>query len=654
MTRSQQVHQSPLPELFHMYRAVRLVALAATLMLPRLLGAQEATYPTTYDPRYNLKPGRFDAGQAISNMRLVSASAKAAAFDTARGLTFANSDLTFGTHFVYQGNFSGFTVWDVSNPDKPVVASTVRCATSQGAPTAYGNLLFQTAQGGGNRKDCGSQGVQDPKDHMAGVRIWDVSNPRAPKLAKNVETCKGSHTFTLIPSKTDKNIVYLYLSGGGTPRPESEVPELKCKDGTDPADPTNSNFTLDIVKVDLANPENSRQLPGGARIFTGLEPSPDCAKFCLPPNPNAGGGRGGRGAAPAAPGAPAVAAAPPPVRTGPGNCHDVTSYPELNLLFGACGNAGILVDISNPEKPVRISAVRDDNNFQGRHTAAFNNDGTKLVVTNEWGGGTSPMCQKDNMMEMGGNTIFSVSKDRKTLTQHAYYKLPVAQSSEENCVAHNGSPLPVPGRDVYVQGWYQGGISLMDFDDVDHPKEIGYFDRGSIDPPPLIDAGPAGAPPAPGAPAAAGAAQRPRSTTGGSWGAYYWNGYIYSSEIDRGLDILELQPSAALSVNELAAAKLVTFSDYKPTTQRKPVWPAAFPVVRSYLDQLVRNNGLAEARTTAIGAAIDNAEQKSGAARGAALTALAAQVDKDVAGAKDGERVKTMAAEIRRLAAVSK
>src|SRR6185503_3380196 len=254
----------------HMYRAVTLVAFAATLMVPGLLGAQQETYPTTADPRYNLKPGRYDAGQAISNLRLVSASPKAAAFDTARGLTFANSDLTFGTHFVYQGNFSGFTVWDISNPEKPVVASTVRCATSQGAPSIYGSLLFQTAEGGGNRKDCGSQGVQNPKtEHMAGVRIWDVSNPRAPKLAKNVETCKGSHTFTLIPSPTDKNILYLYLSGGQAARPETEVPELKCKNGDDPADPTNSLYMLDIVKVPLDHPENAKVIPG-ARIFTGL------------------------------------------------------------------------------------------------------------------------------------------------------------------------------------------------------------------------------------------------------------------------------------------------------------------------------------------------------------------------------------------------
>ncbi|MSR06987.1 MAG: hypothetical protein EXR93_07985 [Gemmatimonadetes bacterium] len=626
-----------------MYRARTLVALAATLMLPRLLGAQ--TYPTTDDPRNNLKPGRYDAAQAISNLRLVSASPKPAAFDTARGLTFANSDLTFGTHFVYQGNFSGFTVWDISSPEKPVVASTVRCATSQGAPSAYGHLLFQTAEGAGNRTDCGSQGVQDPKDHMAGVRIWDVSNPRDPKLAKNVQTCKGSHTFTMIPSPTDKNILYLYLSGGSAARPDSEVPELKCKNGTDPADPTNSLYMLDIVKVPLDHPENAKVIPG-ARIFTGLDPSPPCANFCIPVDPNAPP----RTQRPGAPGADSSAPPPPPpLPTGPRNCHDVTAYPEMNLLFGACNNSGILVDISNPEKPVRLASIRDTNNFQGRHTAAFSNDGKKLIVTNEWGGGTSPMCQKDNMMEMGGNTLFTISNDKKTLTQHAYYKLPVAQTAQENCVAHNGSPLPVPGRDLYVQAWYQGGINIMDFGNVDHPTEIAYFDRGPIDQPPVVDM-----PLPPGVPSTAGAGGRTRGTTGGSWGAYYWNGYIYSSEIDRGLDILELQPSGALSANEIAAARLVTFSDFKPTTQRKIVFPPAFVVVRSYLDQLMRNNGLSADRTSAISTALDGAEQKTGLARGTALAALATQVDKDVSGATDKERVKTMASEIRRLAAVSK
>jgi hypothetical protein len=214
-------------------------------------------------------------------------------------------------------------------------------------------------------------------------------------------------------------------------------------------------------------------------------------------------------------------------------------------------------------------------------------------------------------------------------------------------VAHNGSPLPVPGRDLYVQGWYQGGINIMDFGNVNYPTEIAYFDRGSIDPPPPIDAGPSGGPQAT-------VSERRRGTTGGSWGAYYWNGYIFSSEIDRGLDILELQPSDQLSANEIAAAKLVTYPDYKPTTQRKPVWPPAFVVVRSYLDQLVRNGGLSATRTSAISAALEAAERQTGAARGAALTALATQVDNDVNGATDKERVRTMAAEIRRLAAVSR
>ena len=632
-----------------MYNARRLVALAAAVIVPPLLGAQ--TYPTTNDPRVNLKPGRFDAGIAISNLRLVSESRKAAAFDTARGLTFANSDLTFGTHYVYQGNFSGFTIWDVRSPDHPVVASTLRCATSQGAPTVYGHLLFQTAEGAGNRTDCGAGGVQNPSDHMAGVRIFDVSNPKEPKLAKNVQTCKGSHTFTLIPSPTDKNIVYLYLSGGGQPRPDSEGPEiaaLHCKAGTDPADPTNSLYMLDIVKVTLDHPENSKVIPG-ARIFTGLDPSPPCAKFCVPVNPNARGGRGGRGGRGADPNAP------PPLPTGPRNCHDVTSYPEYHLLFGACGNAGILVDISNPEHPVRLTTIKDTNNFQGRHTAGFSNDAKKLIVTNEWGGGTSPMCQKDNMMEMGGNTMFAVSDDHKTLTQHSYFKLPAAQSAQENCVAHNGSPLPIPGRDLYVQGWYQGGIDIMDFTDIDHPTEIAYFDRGPIDPPPGADVPIAAAPVAPAGGGRAGAPARPnRGTTGGSWGAYYWNGYIYSSEIDRGLDIFELQPSATLSANEIAAAKLVTFQDFKPTTQRKIVFPPAFVVIRSYLAQLVRMNGLSSDKTAAISAKLDEAEMTSGAPRGAILTRLATQVDSDASGAQDGAKVKTMASEIRRLAAVSK
>ncbi len=235
-------------------------------------------------------------------MRLVSTTPKAAQFDSVRGLTFANSDLAFGTHFVYQANFAGFSIWDITSPDKPVLASVVECITSQGDPTIVGHILFVSAEGAGNRNDCGKGGVQDPKDHMAGVRIFDVANPRAPKLIINVQTCKGSHTNTLVPSPTDKNIVYIYVSGGQAARPESEL--KGCKNGTDPADPTNSLYELDIIKVPLDHPELAKVIPG-ARIFTGLEP----AAFSANRAPMGGG--------PTAPGAAPVQ------RTGPRNCHDV-------------------------------------------------------------------------------------------------------------------------------------------------------------------------------------------------------------------------------------------------------------------------------------------------------------------------------------------
>jgi LVIVD repeat len=623
-------------------RVVRGLMLFATVVAPTLLSAQ--TYPSKTDPRSNLKPGRYDAGTAALNMRLVSNTHKPAQFDTVRGLTFANSDIAFGTHFAYQGNFAGFTIWDITDPAKPVVSSVVQCTTSQGDPSIVGHLLFVSAEGAGNRNDCGSGGVQDPKDHMAGVRIFDVSNPKAPKLVKNVQTCKGSHTHTVVPSPTDKNILYIYVSGQSNARPETEL--AGCKNGTDPSDPTNSLYQLDIIKVPLDHPERAVVIPG-ARIFTGLGGAGECKQFCAPTDPRRAAGRG-RGGAPAAAANAAAPALEVPAQTGPRNCHDVTAYPALNLLAAACSTHSILVDISNPEKPVRLDALTDTNNFQGRHTAAFSNDGKKLIQTDEWGGGTGPMCQASSMIELGGNTVISLDAKKKQ-TQRAYFKLPTAQSAEENCVSHNGGIIPVPGRDLYVQGWYQGGINVMDFTDADKAIEIAYFDRGSIDPPTPVDV-----PSAAAEAALAASGGRSRNTIGGSWGAYYWNGMIYSSEIDRGLDVYELLPSAQLSANEIAAAKLVTFTDYNPQSQPKMTWPPAFVVVRSYLDQLVRGTGLAADHTAEIAAALDAAEMKSGAARAAALNAIAVQVDGDARTAKDAARVRTMASEIRRLAAVSK
>jgi hypothetical protein len=265
------------------------------------------------------------------------------------------------------------------------------------------------------------------------------------------------------------------------------------------------------------------------------------------------------------------------------------------------------------------------------------------------------MCQANSIMELGGNTIISLSPDARKQTQRSYFKLPAAQSAQENCVSHNGGIIPVPGRDLYVQGWYQGGIDIMDFTDADHPTEIGYYDRGSIDPPPPSDtARGVELPIAGGRGAGAGGGRATRGTIGGSWGAYYWNGYVYSSELDRGFDIYELTPSAKLSANEIAAAKLVRLKEYNPQSQPKYVWPAAFPVIRSYLDQLVRGNGLAADKTSAIDKALTAAEAQKGAARGAALTKIAADVDAAVAGAKDKTRTRALSAEIKRLAAVSK
>ena len=601
------------------------LVVASALALASATALRAQTYPTGSDPRNGLKYGMLDATTAQSGMRIVSFTPKPAEFDTVRGLAFINSDLAFKGKYVYQGNFAGFSIWDVSNPAKPAKVAVVPCITSQGDPSIYGNLLFISAEGNGNRNDCAKGGVQNPSDHMAGVRIYDVSNPAMPKLVKNVQTCKGSHTHTIIPSPTDKGVIYIYVSGSQQARPETEL--AGCNNGTDPADEKNSMFRLDVIKVPLAHPSKA-EVVTGARIFTNMAPAPQRGGARA-------GGRGGRSAAAAAAGGPPPA---PVVPTGPRNCHDVSAYPALHLLAGACGSYGLLVDISNPEKPVRLDAVADTN-FSLWHTAVFSNDGSKVVFTDEWGGGTSPNCQATSMMEMGGNTTLTITGGKK-LTQHTYFKIPSAQTAQENCVSHNGGLIPVPGRDIMVQGWYQGGIDVSDFTDPDHPFEVAYFDRGPVD----------AAPPA----GDTTANSRTRGTIGGSWGAYYYNGMIYSSELARGFDVLELLPTDKLSANELAAARLVRFAEYNPQSQPQIKWPAAFPVVRSYLDQLVRNDGLSATRTAAIAKSLDAAEKQAGGARGKSLFALAKQVDADVSGARDGARVRAMSAAIKSLAAASK
>jgi len=197
----------------------------------------------------------------------------------------------------------------------------------------------------------------------------------------------------------------------------------------------------------------------------------------------------------------------------------------------------------------------------------------------------------------------------------------------ENCVAHNGSLIPIPGRDVMVQSWYQGGISVFDWTDAAHPKEIAFFDRGPID--------------------------STRMALGGTWSAYWYNGVIVSSEIVRGLDILELTPSAFLSQNEIDAAKTVHLDYLNVQGQPKYVWPASFVLARAYVDQLERSKGLPTARITSVRKSLADAEQASGSSRQSALTQLASQLDSDAGGARDGAKVKTLAGAVRALAGAS-
>lgn len=575
-------------------RAAALLFLVVAAPLP--LSAQDVL-ATTNDPRVGLRAGAGNAAEQASwNMRLVSWSPKPAQFDSARGLTFINSDLAFRRNLVYQGNFSGFMIWDVANPAKPALLSTVVCATDQGDPSIYGNLLFISAEAVRSRNDCGTQGVQDGRDRMRGVRIFDVSDPRNPRLVKNVQTCRGSHTHTIVPHPTDRGVIYIYVGGSSSVRSADEMPE--CSSGALEENPNTAQYRVDIIRVPLANPEQSAVI-GYARIFEGLQRAPGRAGVSAQGDEAVMGRRAG----------------------GPQGCHDLTSYPEYHLVAGSCGSFGILLDARNPEKPVRLDAAADMN-FSLWHTAVFNNDATSVVFTDEWGGGTAPRCRATDPQRLGGNTVLRI-RDGK-MTQHAYFKMMAAQTDTENCVSHNGGLIPVPGRDIMVQGWYQGGVNVFDFTDPDRPFEIAFFDRGPVDANNLV--------------------------VGGSWGAYWYNGHIYSSELARGLDVLELQPSEHLSQNEIDAAKLVVMEEYNPQAQPKLVWPAAFPVVRSYLDQLARNRGLPETRTTAIRAAVDAAERASGSARRDALNRLAGELDRDAAGAADGARVRAMAAAVRDLA----
>ncbi|OLE28171.1 MAG: hypothetical protein AUI36_31275 [Cyanobacteria bacterium 13_1_40CM_2_61_4] len=308
-------------------------------------------------------------------------------------------------------------------------------------------------------------------------------------------------------------------------------------------------------------------------------------------------------------------------RTGPNQCHDITVYPAIGLAGGACGGYGLLLDIRDVAHPRRIGAV-SDSNFSYWHSATFNNDGTKLLFSDEWGGGGQPKCRAFDKPEWGADAIFTVADGRMTF--QSYYKMLAPQTANENCVAHNGSLIPIPGRDVMVQSWYQGGVSVFDWTDPAHPKEIAFFDRGPVD----------GTKPA----------------DGGTWSAYWYNGYIYSSEIARGLDVFELTPSGLISRNEIEAAKLVHLDYFNTQDQPKITWPASFVVARAYVDQLARSNGLSVERVKAVRQQLDRAEKSQGQARRDALSQLATTLGQDASTSSDQARVQKLAGVVTELA----
>ena len=611
------------------------------------------------DPRIGLRAGLMDAGEATWNLRVVSKTPPSGKF-----LGSTNSDLAFTGQYVIQGNYNGYQIWDISNPAHPVLKLGNYCPASQSDVSVYKNLLFVSAEGNTGRVDCGDQGVKDTVStaRIRGIRIFDITDITQPKNVANVQTCRGSHTHSVLVDPKDPENVYVYVSGSAGVRSPTELPGCM----SNPDDPNTARFRIEVIKVPLAHPEQAA-IVSSPRIFNdlaqvkshGLAPDDIAAlnaakakgefivsffgqEQVLPPRFSAqlldsvakSHSRTAPTAADSAElraGLPAwvearIGKQPAPNAGRPGvtSCHDITLYPGIGMAGGACEGYGLLIDIKDPAHPVRVGAV-SDTNFSYWHSATFNNDGTKILFSDEWGGGGAPKCRATDPKEWGADAIFTIA-DGKMQFQ-SYYKLPVVQTPQENCVAHNGSMIPIPGRDVMAQSWYQGGVSVFEWTDAAHPREIAFFDRGPVD--------------------------STRMGNGGTWSAYWYNGVIVSSEIGRGLDILELAPSALVSQNEIDAAKTVKFDYFNTQGQQKFVWPPSFALARAYVDQLERSNGLAAARVAAIRQELAGAEKASGAQRKDALTRLASQVDGDASGAGDPAKVRTLAGAVKDLAAAT-
>ncbi len=621
---------------------------------------------TIPDPRVGLKAGLMDAGEAMAGMKVV---AKAVSPQGFLGIT--NSDLAFTGNYAIQGNYNGPVIWDISNPSRPVLVTAYTCPASQNDVSVFQNLMFVSAEAFNGRLDCGTGGTGNAPmgadsvsaARFRGVRVFDISDIKAPKLVANVQTCRGSHTHTVLEDPKDKDNIYIYVSGSAPVRSGGEL--ARCVNANPAQNENSSLMKIEIIKVPLANPAASAVV-NSANIFVGLTMPPThgaapddlaaqaralaAAKASggfVATNPNTGAemivnvnalrptldsivkARGGAGAAAATAADTAalrplvqgivnraMAAQGPAPRPGvspnsPGRqCHDITVYPARGLAGGACEGHGFLLDISDPVNPVRLDAVADSN-FAYWHSATFNNDGTKILFSDEWGGGGGPRCRATDPKEWGSNAIFTI--ENRKLKFQSYYKLPAPQTANENCVAHNGSLIPIPGRDVMVQAWYQGGISVFDWTDAKNPQEIAFFDRGPVD--------------------------STRMQMGGSWSVYWYNGAIVSSEIARGMDVADLVPTEHISQNEIDAAKTVRWTHLNAQGQPQISWPPSFPLAKSFVDQLERKKCLPAARIAEVRQAISSAERASVSARATALNQLSTSLGADARSSCDPSKV---------------
>ncbi|MEL7444947.1 MAG: DUF305 domain-containing protein [Pseudomonadota bacterium] len=436
-------------------------------------------------------------------------------------LDFANTDIAFFDDVMVAGNYHGFNIYKLGDDGAPALFSSIVCPGGQGDVSVVGDILVMSVEQTRGRVDCGLQGVAEDvsEERFRGLRIFDISDLAAPRQVGQVQTCRGSHTHSIVSADVEKIIVY----NSGTSRIRDEEELAGCI-GAEPGDTRTALFSIDVVEIPLADPSKSR-IVKSPRVFADPETGQIAGLWQ--------GGESEDGAQDTRP---------------TDECHDITVFPAKNIAAGACSGNGILFDISDPMNPVRIDAVFDKG-FAYWHSATFNNDGTKVIFTDEWGGGGRARCRASDPMTWGANAVYDIVDGKLEFRSH--YKLPGPQGEFENCVAHNGSIVPVPGRDIFVQSWYQGGISLMDFTDSANPKEIAYFDRGAIDDEQLV--------------------------VGGYWSSYWYNGRIYGTEITRGIDVFALEPSEFLTAEEIAAAEAASYEDtrFNPQTQTEVTWDAA-------------------------------------------------------------------------------